>query len=289
MNKHFFKKIHIETILGCNSKCIFCPNNYDPFSSKVRKMSGVLFKKIVDEITKIPQVRSVKLSLNGEPLLDKNIASKIQYIKNKKNLRISINTNAYLLDEKISKKIINSGLDKINFHVSGFTSSHEEVMIGLSFKKVIDNILKFQKMAHESGSDIKMAIKYVCVRKNQSDLKKAQMFWTQKGFLFRPDILDNRINSLKDYRDLKVIGGKKKKYPLCPLIFEHIFIRYNGDVVSCWSDWYSKRVFGNCEKRSLLEIFNCRQFEKLRAEHLIDRQKSLSICHDCSWEDKDAK
>ena len=288
MTKYLPKKIHIETVLGCNSRCIMCPNSEEK-TVPIKKMKGSLFEKIIKDIISVTSITSIKLSVNGETLLDDKIVEKILFIKKRKKIRITFNTNAFLLNERLSRRLIKSGLDRINFHISGFSPKiYQKVMAGLSRKKVFGNILDFQKIAKENNSKIVMAIKYVIIKENAIELQKAKKFWEHKGFLFRPDILDSRIGSLKKYNRLQ-LKRSKKTLSACPLIYEHFFIRYNGDIVTCWSDWYSRRIMGNMKKEKILDIFNNRKFNQLRRELLRGRKLSKSICADCSWEDKDAK
>jgi radical SAM protein with 4Fe4S-binding SPASM domain len=254
----------------------------------IKKMDRKLFEKVIKDALGIDKIKSIKLSLNGEPLLDEDILSKIRFIKSLKNIRVTFNTNASLLTPEISSEIIDSGLDRINFHVSGFSKKvYESVMKGLSFEKTLTNIMNFNKIAKSKNSKIVIAIKLVVLKDNIGDMKKAENFCRKYGFLFRPDILDNRLG-LVDTTKIKVQEKIKEIKTSCPLIFDHIFVRYNGNVVSCWSDWYGKRVFGNCRKQNLLDIYNSKKFNNLRREHLIDRKKSKSICSICNWIDKDA-
>ena len=123
LKKYYPKKIHIETIFGCNARCIMCPNNVKK-QITIKKMDRKLFEKIIKDTLRINTIKSIKLSLNGEPLLDENIFSKIRFIKSLKDIRITFNTNASLLTPGISNKIIDLGLDRINFHVSGFSEKN---------------------------------------------------------------------------------------------------------------------------------------------------------------------
>jgi len=264
-----------------------CPNSLEK-KILIKKMDSKLFKKVIRDALGIDTINSIKLSLNGEPLLDEDIVSKIRFIKSLKNIRVTFNTNASLLTPEISSRIIDSGLDRINFHVSGFSKKvYERVMSGLSFETTLTNIMNFNKIAKSKNSKIVIAIKFVVLKDNIGDMKKAENFCTKHGFIFRPDILDNRLG-LVDTTQIKVQKEVKEVRSPCPLIFDHIFVKYNGNIVSCWSDWYGKRVFGDCGKQNLFDIYNSKKFNNLRAEHLFDRKKSESICSICNWEDKDA-
>lgn len=280
------KKIHIETVIGCNARCAMCPNSTDDLV--IKTMNEELFKKIVQEIALIEPSPSIKLSLNGEPLLDEQIVKRIKYIKNLKNIRVSMNTNAALLNKRKSDEILQSGLDRINFHISGFSrKTYDDVMIGLDYELTMRNVLHFIDRAKNSNSQIVIAVKYVVLDGNRHELEDAKKFWLSKGVLFRPDVLDDRLGASINYNKLRADYDVIMENTICPLIFEQMFIRHNGDVVSCWSDWYGERIFGNCDSSSILNIFNSSLFDELRAEHINNNKYSDNICSKCHWVDKE--
>jgi len=281
------KKIHIETVLGCNARCIMCPNS-DQKTVKNYFMDDKTFHKIINEALMWKNLNSIKLSLNGEPLLDKKIVERIRYIKNKKEIRTTFNTNGGLLNENTSRDIIESGLDRINIHISGFgNNNYKQVMKGLDFERVKKNVLKFKALSRDIKSPIVIAIKYVILKENISTLDQAREYWESQGFLFRPDVLNDRAGALKKFNDLKIYVKTGTNLKPCSLIFNHLFVRHDGLVISCWNDWYSTRVFGNVLKDKLINIFNNEKFVKLREGHLKKQIKSNSICGKCNWEDKD--
>ena len=59
--------------------------------------------------------------MRGEPLLNPNLPEIIDYAKKKGVLETIINTNATKLDSKMSKKLIESGLDLMIFSFDGGT------------------------------------------------------------------------------------------------------------------------------------------------------------------------
>ncbi len=280
------KKIHIETVLGCNSRCIMCPNS-DQKELKTYFMGDEIFKKVIDEALNWEGLKSVKLSLNGEPLLDKKIVERIKYIKNKKNIRTTFNTNGFLLNEELSRNIIDVGLDRINIHISGFgNDNYKKVMRGLDFEHVKNNVLKFKELKDKTNSPIVIAVKYVVLNENILTLEQARKYWESQGFLFRPDVLNNRAGTLKKFSELKLTRSSKKTFIPCSLIFDHIFVRYDGSVVSCWNDWNSARIFGNIQNNKLIDIYNNDNFNKLRDEHMFKQYNLDKICEKCDWEDK---
>ena len=79
---------------------------------------------------------------DGEPLLDKLLFKRIDYIKeNLKNSEVGLNSNAMLMDEEKARKICESGLDTISFSVDGASKqTYEYIRVNLNYDVVKKNI-----------------------------------------------------------------------------------------------------------------------------------------------------
>ena len=87
-------------------------------------MEMALYKKIIDE-AKDFGVCQIRLFLAGEPFLHKGIAEMISYAGGR-DLETLIHTNATLLDETLSRRILEAGLDLISFSFDGETKEEYE-------------------------------------------------------------------------------------------------------------------------------------------------------------------
>ena len=115
--------VDIETASICDLACPHCFREYILTPDKI--MDFDLYKKIINEIVNL-EVPSIKLNWRGEPLLNKQIGKYIEYAKFSGILEVSINTNATNLDEKMSKVLINSGLDQLIYSFDGGTKKTYE-------------------------------------------------------------------------------------------------------------------------------------------------------------------
>ncbi len=137
--------IDIQTKSGCNAHCTFCPVGKE--ENKIYgKMSDDLYKKIIDEALTFPGLRQINPYLLNDPLVDKNVPEKIEYITKKRRSKkpfVRITTNAGLLQEEMAYKLLHSGLDEINlsFH-SIIPEVYEAMMPPLKYDRVMGNILK---------------------------------------------------------------------------------------------------------------------------------------------------
>ena len=125
----------IELTDICNFRCTFCPS----FTRKSGYMDEELLKKILNE-TKF-QRNSVALHFHGESTLHPKLGKMISLCKNK-GLVVYLSTNASMLNDEISKTIIESGLDRLTFSFDGASKEiFEKYRYYGKFEKVKDNIL----------------------------------------------------------------------------------------------------------------------------------------------------
>jgi len=123
-------KLHsIELANGCNLKCDYCPNK-----SKVRYPKGILklehFLKAMEVVEKDSINNCIGLSVCGEPLLHPQ-ACEYTKIARKYVRKVEMHTNGTLLTADLFKKLIDSGLTKLE------VSIHTEKSYG-GFKRAYD-------------------------------------------------------------------------------------------------------------------------------------------------------
>ena len=146
--------IDIEVAAVCD---LACPHCYRQFISTPDKiMSKNLAFKLIDQASNL-NVPSMKFNWRGEPLLNPFLPEIIDYAKQKGILETIINTNATMLDEKMSEKIIKSGLDLLIYSFDGGTKKSYEKMRPGRFKKnnfenVYSNIKNFEKIKKNLNS-----------------------------------------------------------------------------------------------------------------------------------------
>ena len=135
----------IEVASVCDLACPFCYRQYVATPDKI--MSKELAFKLIDQASEL-NIPSMKFNWRGEPLLNPALSSIIEYAKKKGVLETIINSNATVLDEKTSEKIIKSGLDLLIYSFDGGNKETYEKMRPGRFKKnsfenIYKNIFKF--------------------------------------------------------------------------------------------------------------------------------------------------
>lgn len=150
IQKEFPKRINIQTQGGCNARCVSCPSHQVTGKIPMGKMDWSLFKKIVDECAGHDMSRINPFSQN-EPLIDKEIAKRVAYIKEKCGDRVTslVISNGSLLTEQLMHSFIDAGLDRLKISLQGLTrDSYERVMVGLKHDVTYANV---EKAIHIKG------------------------------------------------------------------------------------------------------------------------------------------
>lgn len=266
MNTKFPNYIMIQTTSYCNADCIICP--YSGLSKKQPQgvMDLMTYKKIIDEASN-HDVERILLYLMNEPLMDKDIVSKINYAKEKNPKAIvHIVSNSSLLNEKLSMDLINSKLDYIEFSVLAYRKETYKKTMNLNFDKTMKEILDFIKIARmQNKGDDYIHIKITRTPGLLSNEEKDEMinFWRNVGIknINYFDMPTNRAGNVSFLPKVKHNSVKG-----CESIWanEMIHILYNGDVILCCMDWKREIVLGNVKKESIYQIWNGEKYKKIR-------------------------
>jgi len=94
-------------------------------------MDKDLYCKIINEASTIG-INYINLHNFGEPLLDKDFAWRVIYAKQRGIKKVTTNTNAQTMDEKISRQLIGAGLDELFISLDGAGEKiYKKLRVGL--------------------------------------------------------------------------------------------------------------------------------------------------------------
>jgi MoaA/NifB/PqqE/SkfB family radical SAM enzyme len=174
----FPRYYEIETVNACNATCKMCTvnkwqKNGNPF------MSDTVFRKMADElIDNRDIVRTVNLSRDGEPLLDRKLEERITYLKEGGIKHITFSTNASLLTKKRALSLMKSGLDEIMFSIDGLKKeTFEKIRTGLNFEKIMNNVSQFIKLRDSTVSSVKIRVRMVIQQDNLAEIEEWGKYW----------------------------------------------------------------------------------------------------------------
>ena len=272
----------IETKFCCNFKCIMCHKS----DLEVRKqiaypetLSMDLFKRIVDECAE-HKCPSMSLNNNNEPLLDENIIERLSYASKKKIMDIMINTNALLLNEEVSRALVDNGLTRLLVSLDAATEKIFTKVRSIHYNKVIENIEKFLKIREESGSKLPvLRLSFVVINLNEAEQDDFLKIWKDKANQvsfqsYTPPAKKNRFLELYPL-------SREEMHFSCSQPFERLIIKGNGDVYPCCYQSI-QRPLGNVKEKSLHEIWRSTELNEYRRIVMEEDWKANPFCNACS-------
>ncbi len=283
IQKEFPKRINIQTQGGCNAKCVFCPSHQVTGKIPMGKMDWSLFKKIVDECSGHDMSRINPFSQN-EPLIDKEIAKRVAYIKEKCGDRVIslIISNGSLLTEQLMHSFIDAGLDRLKISLQGLTrDSYERVMVGLKHDVTYANVEKaIHILKSRNAKKPRLSVSTVTTGFNEHDIRKWKRYWRRRGVKATASACENRGGNIASntklypYGLVANIGCKRPSY--------EAVVAYSGDVLLCCVDWWRTVRLGNLREQTLEDIWNCEKVREIRRAHAAGDVDALpKICRDC--------
>ena len=137
----------------CFARCRMCYWTRNPKNLVDARMDMGLFKKIIDDI---PPDAESRLSIGsaGETLCFPEVFEMVKYISDTKpRLTTCLYTNGVLLDEKMGRAIIQSGLKEITISINAATCDDYRWLMGIdTYEQVVENTHNFVQLRNKLSS-----------------------------------------------------------------------------------------------------------------------------------------
>lgn len=285
--------IQIFPVYACNFRCKYCiysleKANHGYISDEIF-MSIDLFKKIIDDIKKFDKkIKMIRFAAIGEPLLHNKISEMIKYVREADVAEsIDIVTNASMLNEELSLKLINSGLSKLRISIEGLSS--EEYLENCGAKIDFDNLVKQISYFYQNKKETKVYIKIIDYMiktdKNKDDFYE----------IFAPicdEIAIEHLTPTIAEIDYEIISnGAEMNKPqneedmiftqICPQPFYMMQVNPDGNVVPCCAMKYPA-VIDNVKNNSVTDIWNSSSYNEFRIKLLSGVTMAGEVCRNCN-------
>jgi radical SAM protein with 4Fe4S-binding SPASM domain len=269
----------IELTDYCNLRCPLCPNQALPKEAK-GFIAWDLYKKIIDQLS--GEVFDLNLFHRGEPLLHPKVIEMIEYGR-QKDISCRIHTNATLLSESLSQRLLDSGLDMLSFSFDGAQPpDYEKNRFPARFEETLEKIKTFLALKKERGQPRPVTILQM-IRTNPADPdQQLKKFLASLRTLGLNRVVFRRPHNWGGAIGLPA-GSPLSPEPLsaCTFPWYALVVYWNGRVGPCPQDFFSRIILGDLNKQSVREVWNGPVMEKLRAD-LADRQYGLlKPCDQC--------
>jgi radical SAM protein with 4Fe4S-binding SPASM domain len=242
-------EVEISESGTCNRVCSFCPRS-DPNYLDIKEfINPELHKKLCTELAELNFSGTLRYSGFVEPLLDVNIFNLLKDARTLlKEANLAMVTNGDVLNTNRLMQLFQSGLNKL--FISVYDGS--------------EDVKKFIKMRSEA----KLTNEEVIIRDRTLPIEK------DFGLT-----ISNRAGMLKNAAHKILPLNKKLNHP-CYYPGYTFFMDYNGDVLMCAHDWGKKRILGNLNRNSFIEIW-LSQIANISRKKLSNGDRGFSPCNVC--------
>lgn len=278
----------------CNQRCPGCATGDGTISRPRGMMEPEVFGKIMDAVGRA--INFSVLYCMGESFLNKNIYKIISMARKNKILSV-IDSNGTVSD---AEKLVNSGLDYLNIHISGTTQEiHDTYRKRGKLSDILANV-RTLVAERKKNPDCRTAIRLGLLVFQQNEHQVDDFFALAKelevdeAYLIKGtagpsqannfDKMENMLTQVEEmnvYDEDAFAKGQlvRKKSAKCSWPWHGTSISWNGDVHPCCHDYFDENKVGNILEEDFDEIWNG---EKLRAfrQRLLDGD-DIKMCRDC--------
>jgi radical SAM protein with 4Fe4S-binding SPASM domain len=285
--------ITIEPTNICNLLCPICETGAGILNRDEGHMTLKQFKSIIDKVG--VYANTLMFYFMGEPFLNKESYEMIRYAKDVGIPFITTCTNG---DPVNPEKLIECGLDEVNFQIGGMTQeTHEIYRVNSNIDRVLAGLKETIHLKQVHNSKIRIIAGFIVMKHNEHEVEEFKLRMSElgvdgvsivnpcvrnisQGKKFLPEdkkYWDYNIEEFKN-GNLKPNFQPKNK---CDWIYYSLSIHVNGDVVPCCRDPKGEMVMGNLLNQELDEVWNGKSYVAFR-ETLLKNQSELELCRLCS-------
>ncbi len=285
--------ISIEPTTSCNLRCPQCPSGLRQFTRETGMLENPMLKKVIDELA--PTLSYITFYFQGEPYLNKEFLSHVQYAS-QKNIYTATSTNAHYLNEDTARKTVESGLDRLIISIDGIDQeTYEKYRVGGYLEKVLEgtkNIVNWKKRLNSSTPHV--IWQFIVFKHNENQIDKVKALGQKYGV----DEVSIKTAQIYDYENNSTLIPQNEKYSRytaagisyrlknkllshCWRLWNSCVITWDGQIAPCCFDKDAKYSLGSLKTHSFKEIWNNSNYLKFRSSITKSRNK-IDICSNCT-------
>ncbi|MDP8256696.1 MAG: radical SAM protein [Candidatus Alcyoniella australis] len=254
------RMVMIQTTGRCNSSCVICPYPKLRRELPQGEMDQGLFEDLLAQCAQIGGFERAMVYLMNEPLLDPLIVERIDAVKAAlPEAKVHILTNGAALTPRLSERLLESGLDWIGFSVhANTTETYRQVCGRKDFAIIRGRIVNFIQRAQQLKDPNYSMVNIYHVRPYVSDAEfdQAAQFWRDQG-VQRLDLYQGYVSRAGN---VEVFGHKPLRHDVlagCRTVWAYrmLHVLHDGSVIPCCMDWARSEIWGDLNKRSVLDIW----------------------------------
>lgn len=269
----------------CNLRCVHCIQGHEDLRAEYAyegQMDMDLYRRIIDEASDYGAPSMSPNNIN-EPLLARDIIERIEYASRKGFIDISMQTNALPMTQRISERLLDSGLTRLHVSMDAFTKeTYSKVRLDSNFDKVMANVDKFLELRAQRNRKLPLLrMSFVRISQNEHEIPAFIEYWRQRAdyiaiqefaspapgrAVFEPMFAGTRT-FVSDFR--------------CPQPWQRVTIQGDGSVQPCCSHFSRELTVGNVKETSLHAIWHSPIMNRYREMHKEGRYRDNATCFKC--------
>jgi radical SAM protein with 4Fe4S-binding SPASM domain len=274
--------VTLEMINKCNLKCIMC---YTDHHKKIKAtLSNEDLDKFLSECKNF-KAPAIIIGLGSEILMYKGIKEVVTKVMNANFLDVMFSTNATLLNEEMSKFLIESGVTRVVISLDAANEETYKIIRSKDeLKKVEHNILKLVELKKKKKTDLPIIrLSYVVQKENINELRMFKNKW--ENIVDYIDIQEQiDFNPVKDIEKWDTeknfeVGNELVQNAECSYPFNSLHLYADGEIRPCCNFYGLGLPLGNIKNISLKEAWHGERINKIR-EGLLSK-KPNRVCKEC--------
>ncbi len=276
--------VDFELNYGCNLRCPMCLFFIDeserPQEPRQRNLPSQVIRQLISQ--GVPQgLCSIGFSYYNEPLLRQDLPDLCKWSHDQGILDIHLVTNATLLDEHMSERLLDCGLTRIGFSLDAIRSeTYAQTRVGADYAKVHANIHRFLDLKRARGLKLPLTrVSFCRTRLNYIEQDEFIAYWRDKVDYY---VIQEFIAIHPTQRRLMVPGIQPAAAFRCPQSWQRLIIRADGTVLPCCASYGIELPMGAVYEASIESIWNSDQLLALSRLHQEGAYNANPVCRRCA-------
>ena len=262
--------MYIESTNRCNLNCIMCPRRL--MTRDQMDMDLNLFETVLNQLNR-NLTELIVLHSDGEPLINPDIIGMIRIAK-KNGYQVMTSTNATMLDDRLSREIVDAGLDILTISIDGTSREiYEKIRRGANFKQVVTNIKRFLTL---KGIRTPYTIlQMIIMKENEAQIDEFFEMWRP----YRNRNVQIVVKPVTDWfgEHSEIIDDMNS----CDRPWFGMVIQSSGKVVPCVHDFDGDMVLGELPRDQIYDLWNSESMVNLR-KGIIRGRRENNLCSRCN-------
>lgn len=273
-------KLPQELVVEINTEPSLRVSGYPHNQGQIERgpMSLELFAKIVNDCSDYDDIR---LTLGGtsESLAHPDLAAMVRAARQAGIFAVNIETDGLKLTDQRADELLEAGVDVISVFLDANSPELYQAVKGRDcLTDVVRQIEQFTDKARQRGNGAMVVPHLIKTRDTMPEMEEFYDRWlTRCGAA----VIVGYNDFAGQIPNQAVMNMAPPKRSPCGRLSERMMILADGAVTMCEQDFAGLCGFDNASKRSVTEIWQGREFEKMRKAHRAEQYDDNPLCPQC--------